>query len=186
MGPKLKRKNVPPVASEPVRAARRGRTATQPFEQGINPAPQTLPPTVQRPVRSRGPTPPQNRDTSSPSNTLFVTEDEDEVELVGPGLDDDNDDNDSVDMQIQNALAAAEAVEEPVAADSLGSATAQSLAQSSQQCHPETQDEEVDEEPHLHWRYSAWWTMLGRNLIASAADAKRNKALHTADDDKVW
>ena len=45
--------------------------------------------------------------------------------------------------------------------------------------------EQLDEEPHLHWNYRAWWT-LGKNPIPHAAVAKRNKPLYTVDEDRVW
>jgi hypothetical protein len=127
----------------------------------------------------REPTLPHNQGTPSPLEAaLFVAEDEDvEEQAADARLDDDNE----IDEQVEDALAAATAVEE-VTADSPGEATAVS-AQSSQAQRPES--EQIDEEPHLHWNYRAWWT-LGKNLIPQAAVAKRNKPLYTVDKDRVW
>ncbi|KAF2633484.1 hypothetical protein BU25DRAFT_329187 [Macroventuria anomochaeta] len=177
---KSSRNNVQPTSSKPSRPAKCQRKPTQPFDQGVNPAPPTLPSTVWRPVRLPEPTLPHNQGTPSPPEALFVAEDEDVVEesAADAGLDDDNE----VDEQVENALAAATAVGE-VTAGSPGSATAASLAQSSQPQRPES--EQIDEEPHLHWNYCAWWT-LGKNSIPQAAVARRNKPLYTVDEDRVW
>ncbi|OSS43245.1 hypothetical protein B5807_12114 [Epicoccum nigrum] len=168
-----------PASSETSRPAKRQRRPTQKFDQGVNRAPPTPPSTVRRLVRLREPTPPHNQGTPSPREaTPPLAEDEDvEEQAADAGLDDDNE----IDEQVEDALAAATAVEE-VTADSPGEATAVS-AQSSQAQRPES--EQVDEEPHLHWNYRAWWT-LGKNLIPQAAVAKRNKPLYTVDEDRVW
>jgi hypothetical protein len=79
---KLKRNNVLPAGGEQSSSAKRQRTATQIFEQGINPAPPTPPPTVRRPTLLQEPALPLNRGTPSP---LFVAEDEDEDEAGDEG-----------------------------------------------------------------------------------------------------
>ncbi|KAF2622922.1 hypothetical protein BU25DRAFT_414916 [Macroventuria anomochaeta] len=184
MGSKSKRKNVPLSSSEPVKSAKRQRKATWPFNQGVNPAPPTLPPTVRRPICSQEPTLPHNQGTPSP---LFMAEDEDlvEDEAANAGLDDDNN-NGEMDEQVENVLAASQAMEEPVTADSPGAATAASVTQPSQPQRPESQVEQIDEEPHLHWNYHAWWMSLGKNPIPSAAVSRCKKPLYTVNEDKVW
>ncbi|KAF3031950.1 hypothetical protein E8E12_000701 [Didymella heteroderae] len=154
-------------ASDTSRPPKRQRKATQPFEQGYAVPYSTLP---------------HNQGTPSPPGALFVAEDED-VEEELAAADAGSDDDSEVDTQVQNASAAATAVEEIVAAGSPGSVTAASLAQSSQA--RATELGQLDEEPHLHWNYRAWWT-LGKNPLPQAAVARRNKPLYTVDEDKVW
>lgn len=76
-----------------------------------------------------------------------MAEDEDveeELAAADAGSDDDNE----VDPQVENALAAATAVEEVVAAGSPRSVTAASLTQSSQA--RATELGQLNKEPHLH------------------------------------
>ena len=97
-------------------------------------------------------------------------------------------------------MRAAEAVEEgvswqPAAAtgDSLGvvaaaaaAAAAATAAQSSeQQQRPESQNEAIDEEPHLHFRWRACWGTMEKNVIASAARFARNKPMYSVSEEKV-
>jgi hypothetical protein len=72
------------------------------------------------------------------------------------------------------------------AGDSPGVAVAASAAQSSQQQCLESQNEEIDEGPHLHFQYRAFWGSVEKNAIASASDTRHNKPLYTVSEDKVW
>lgn len=188
-----------PASSNISKRAKRQRKAPQIFERGVNPAPPTPPSTVRRLQRSPDPTSQRSRDTPSP---LFEPEasqlatDAHAAEILGE--DDDEmpveetpDDEDAV---VEFALQAASAVESEgvgeQAADSNGSspsvAAPASAAQSSQQQHLESQDEEIDEVPHLHFRWRACWCTIERGAIATAARATRNKSMYSISEDSLW
>jgi hypothetical protein len=194
-----KRKNVPPASSESSKPAKRQRRPSQIFEQGINPAPPTPPSTIRRPNRSRVPSWQRNRDILGPifepeapsqlaTDTADIPgEDEDEEEAVDATADDE-------DGPVEFALRAATAEEDEGvseraadgAGDSPGVAVAASAAQSSQRQRLESHNEEIDEEPHLHFRYRVFWGSVEKNAIASASDSRRNKPMYTVSEDKVW
>ncbi|CAG5179630.1 uncharacterized protein ALTATR162_LOCUS9382 [Alternaria atra] len=193
-----KRKNVPPASSESSKPAKRQRKLSQIFEQGINPAPPTPPSTVRRLNRSRVPTPQRNHDIPSPvfepeapsqltTDTADILGEDEDEEVFDTTADDE-------DRPVEFALRAATAKEDKGvseraaggAGDSPGVAVAASAAQSSQRQRLESQNEEVDEEPHLHFRYRAFWGSVEKNAIASASDSRRNKPMYTVSEDKVW
>ncbi|CAG5190059.1 uncharacterized protein ALTATR162_LOCUS12119 [Alternaria atra] len=193
-----KRKNVPPASSESSKPAKRQRKPSQIFEQGINPAPPTPPSTVRRLNRSRVPTPQRNHDIPSPvfepeapsqltTDTADILGEDEDEEVFDTTADDE-------DRPVEFALRAATAEEDEGvseraaggAGDSPGVAVAASAAQSSQRQRLESQNEEVDEEPHLHFRYRAFWGSVEKNAIASASDSRRNKPMYTVSEDKVW
>ena len=187
MGSELKRKNVPPASSQARKRNIRQRTATKPFEQCVNPASPTPPPTTRRPQRSPEPLSHRNRNALSPlfepetpsQHATISVEDEDEEKPVDATADDD-------DGPVQYALEAATAEEEPAERSPCVAAAAAPAAQSSQPQRSESRAGAIDEEPHLHWDYRAWWTFLGKDLIASATSSRRNKPLYTVGEDKVW
>jgi hypothetical protein len=107
------------------RPAKRQRKPTQPFEQGVNPAPLTPPPTARRPVRSMEPS--QRSRTRTPIRSplceseasqlatdaqaaAILGEDDDEEEELAAAADDEEDE------QIRWTLEAATAVEPGVVA----------------------------------------------------------------------
>lgn len=113
-----------------------------------------------------------------------MAEDEEDEEAEEPAADAELDDDNEADEQVENTLAAATAVEE-VTGGSPGSATAVSLACSSQPQRLESRVEVTDEEPHLHWNYRGWWTSLGKTPTPQAAVSRRNKPLYSVDEDMV-
>jgi hypothetical protein len=148
---------------------------------------------VRRPQHLQNPSQQRDRNTPSPLfepktttasqvASIPAEDEDDEEEFANDAADDD-------DEPVQNMLDAVRAVEEPAAARTVGSpgvAAAATVAQSTQQQRPESRVEEIDAEPHLHFRYRAWWGAIEKNGIASASNSRRNKALYTVNEDKVW
>lgn len=149
------------------------------FEQGVNPAPPTPPPTVPRPQRSCEPARQCDHNTPSrlfepPKASQLATnvhaanilgEDEDE-ELEVDGTADD------------------EEPIEPAEEETMG-AVSESPVEYHVGCSP-ARAETIDEEPHLHWRYRACWGTMEKNAIASAFAFKRRKPLYTVSENNVW
>ncbi|KAF1363299.1 hypothetical protein EJ07DRAFT_174010 [Lizonia empirigonia] len=179
---KLKRKNVTPAKSRPPKRARK---TTQPFEQGVNPAPPTPPPTASRPVRSPEPSQRSRTPIRSPlfepeasqlatdaQAAAILGEDDNEVEELEP-VDDE-------DQQVQWALEAATAVEEPAGNSRSVAAVAAAPSRGI--------TEELEEliEPHLHFRWRACWGNMERALIAAACRFARSKPIGGVTEAMVW
>ena len=191
----LKRKHV--TSGKASKSAKRQRKAPQVFEQGVNPAPPTPPPTAPRPQRSREPARQRYRDTPSPlfeppEASQLVTdahaadilgEDEDE-ELEVNATADDEEQIECVREETGGAVS--ERPAENPAGGSPGVAAAATAAQSSQQQRSVSRAQIIDEEPHLHWRYRACWGTMEKSAIASAFDFKRRKPLFTVSENSVW
>ena len=170
-----KRKNVPPTGREG-RSEKRLRKSTRPFEQGVNPPaaqPHTPPPTTRRPAPapaptpSRQPTPPCHQDTLSP---LFVPDasqlatDAQAAEIQGE-YEDEEDTGEGEEVEEQPTTAATPTAV-PIAA--------------------QVESNSLDEEPHLHIRWRAYWGAMEKNAIPSAARFARNKPMYAINADKLW
>ena len=211
-----KRKHVTPAASSG-KPTKRQRKPTQPFEQGVNPAPLTPPSTV-RPlprtrivtahsdveIRGRGaassrpaegspsplfePEQSQLAIQAQADNILGFAEDEDEVEEQPDPLPEEEE------VTWEGAVSGGEGDHEPAgggeaaAGDSSVAAAALSTAPSTQPARQleDLEEEEVDETPHLHFRWRACWGAMEKNAIASACKALRNKPLYVTNKEKVW
>lgn len=150
-----------PESSEPRRSTKRQRRAPKPFDQGVDPAPLTPPPTARRCERSLEPSQRSRTPIQSPlfepeasqlatdaqAAAILGEDDDEEEEELGPVEEED--------QQVQWALDAATAVEEPI-------------------------------EPHLHFRWRACWGNMERALIAAACRAARGKPLGSMTEAMVW
>lgn len=168
-----KRKNVTPAKNRP---AKRQRKPTQPFEQGVNPAPPTPPPTARRLLRSPEPSQRTRTPIRSPlfepeasqlatdahAAAILGEDDDDEEELEAV--------DDEEDEQVQRSLEAATAVEDGVTA--------------AERSITEELQELVD--PHLHFRWRACWGTMERGAIATAARSSRNKSIGSVTEAIVW
>jgi hypothetical protein len=118
----------------------------------------------------------------------ILGEDNDKEEVLDAGDDSDNEDEDPA---VRYALDAAGAVDEVSAAAAVPEglpdvAITAMLAQSSGQQRPKLQNEEIEEELHLYFRWRACWGTTERGAIATAACAKRNRPLYSISEEKLW